>query len=287
MSPPKRRLAAVVLFDNRFAGQWYNLIIPSASDSDDTSVAVFIDGDATPHFYWVSTQEPQVLVEGDTTHIGFLLQQLQVQHTAWQYSSTNPYAAWSMAARISTVDYTGQNTCISLMYKTEPGVVAESLTDTQITALESYNGNVYVNYQFGSGTPIIESGICPSGQFIDTIQGLDALRLTVQANMFNLLLGAPKIPQTDPGVTDLETGADAACAQFITNGFGAAGVWTGIEFGQLTSGQWLDAGYYIFAESVALQSQAQRAARICPPIQIAFKCAGAIDTANVTIFAQN
>ena len=280
-------LSAVVLFDTKFAGQWYNLTVPDASDTDSVAIAPYIDGDATPHFFWVTTQETQVLALGDTTHIGYLLQQLQVQHTAWQYSSTNPYAAWSMAGRISTVNYTGQNTCISLMYKTEPGVIAESLTATQVNALESYNGNVYVNYQFGTGTPIVETGICPSGQFIDTIQGLDALRLQIQANMFNILLGAPKIPQTDPGVTNLETGADAACAAFVTNGYIAAGLWTGISFGTLVSGQWLDAGFYIYAQSVALQAQSQRAARICPPIQIAVKLAGAIDTAAVTIYAQN
>jgi hypothetical protein len=278
-------LAAVVLFDTQFAGQWYNFTMPDAVDTDHVAIAPYIDGDATPHFYWITTAEPQVLASGDTTHIGALLQALQSQHTAWQYSSTNLFAAWSMAARIATVNYAGQNTALSLMYKTEPGVVAENLSSTQATAIDSYNGNVFVNYQFGTGTAIIEQGICPSGQFIDTIIGADGLRLQIQSNVFGILQGAlTKVPQTDPGVNLLENGVNSACAQYVVNGFLAPGVWTGNSFGQLVSGQWLDTGYYVFAQPIALQSPALRSARICPPIQTAAKCAGAIDTAAITVY---
>lgn len=281
-------LSAVVLFDNQFGGQWYNLFIPSSVDSDDVSISPFIDGGNNPHFYWVNTQESAVLAPGDTTHIGFLLQQLQSQHTAWQYSSTSLYAVWSMAARIATVNYAGSLTAISLMYKTEPGIAPETLTETQANAIDGYNGNVFVTYQFGTTTAIIEQGICPSGQFIDTIIGADALRIQVQANIFNLLAGtATKVPQTDDGVALLENGADSAGAQFVVNGFLAAGVWNGNSFGQLVAGQWLDKGYYIFAQPIANQSQGQRTARISPPIQMAAKCAGAIDTVNVTIFVND
>jgi hypothetical protein len=278
-------LSAVVLFDNQYAGQWYNLFIPSSADADDAQIAPFIDGDNIPHFYWVNTQETAVLVAGDTTHIGFILQQLLSQHTAWQYSSSSLYAVWSMAARIATVNWAGNMTAISLMYKSEPGISPENLTDSQANAIDGYNGNVYVSYQFGSGVAIIEQGICPSGQFIDTIIGSDGLRLQIQSNLFNLLLGTPtKIPQTDPGVALLENGCNAAGAQYVLNGFLAAGTWTGNEFGQLIYGQWLDAGYYTYAPPIALQSSAQRAARISPPIQMAAKCAGAIDTVGVTVY---
>jgi hypothetical protein len=278
-------LAAVVLFDTQFGGQWYNVIIPDAVDTDTVAIAPYIDGASTPHFQWVTTNEVQVLSTGDITHIGYLLQQLQSQHTAWQYSSTNLYAAWSMAARIATTNYAGSLTCISLMYKSEPGVIPELLTGSQASAIDSYNGNVYVSYQFGTGTPIIEQGICPSGQFIDTIIGADALRLQIMSNVFGILQGTPtKIPQTDPGVNTIKTGVEGACAQFVVNGFLAPGVWTGNAFGQLTAGQFLDKGYYIYAQPIANQAQSARAARICPPIQTAAKCAGAIDTVLNTLF---
>jgi hypothetical protein len=278
-------LAAVELFDNQFAGQWYNLFIPDAVDSDHTAIAPYIDGDSTPHFYWINTQESAMLTAGDTTHIGYLLQQLGSQHTAWQYSSQSLYAVWSMAARIATVNWAGNNTAISLMYKQEPEVVAETLNVNQVTALESYNGNVYVNYQFGNSVAILEPGICPSGQFIDTIIGVDGLRLQIQSNLFNLLFGSlTKIPQTDAGVAILENGCSAACDQYVINGFLAPGTWNTSGFGQLTEGQWLDAGYYVYAEPIALQSEALRQTRVSPPIQVAAKLAGAVDTVNCTVF---
>ena len=59
----------------------------------------------------------------------------------------------------------------------------------QVNALESYNVNVYVSYA-APGVPIIEPGITPSGQFIDTVIGVDWLRLQIQANVYNLLVGA-------------------------------------------------------------------------------------------------
>jgi Protein of unknown function (DUF3383) len=277
-------LAAVELFDNQFAGQWYNLFIPSAVDSDHVAIAPYIDGDATPHFYWINTQEVQVLSLGDTTHIGYLLQQLQSQHTAWQYSSTSLYAVWSMAARIATVNWQGSLTALSLMYKTEPSVTPETLTVNQRNALLSYNGNVYDTYSNPSGVPLIEPGICPSGQFIDTIIGVDWLRTQIQSNIFNILLDSEtKIPQTDPGVNQLVNGASAACAQGVVNGLLAAGVWNSGGFGQLTEGQWLDKGYYIYAQPIASQAESQRQARISPPIQVAAKLAGAIDTVSVTV----
>lgn len=281
-------LAAVVLFDNQFAGQWYNLFIPDATSADDVQIAPYIDGDSIPHFYWINSQDASLLTPGSTSNIGFLLQQLEIQHAAIQYSSTSLYAVWSMAARIATVDYTGSNTCISLMYKNEPGIAPESLTDTQANAIDGYDVNVYVSYQFGTSTAIIEQGICPSDQFIDTIIGADALRLQVQANVFNLLQGTPtKIPQTDAGVALLENGCDSAGAQFVLNGFLAPGTWTGNQFGQLVFGQWLDKGYYTYAPPIADQNEAQRTARTSPPIQMAAKCAGAIDTVNVTVYVND
>jgi len=279
-------LAAVELFDNQFAAQWYNLFIPSAVDTDHVAIAPYIDADATPHFYWINTQETQLLATGDTTHIGYLLQQLSSQHTAWQYSSQSLYAVWSLAARIASTNWQGSNTAISLFYKTEPGITPETLTENQITALESYNGNVFVNY---TGAPAItEPGICPSGQFIDTIIGVDWLRTQIQTNLFNILQGTTtKIPQTDAGVATLETGVDAACAQGVINGLLAPGTWNSGGFGQLTQGEWLDKGYYIYAPSVAAQTQAARTARQSPPIQVAAKLAGAIDTVAVTVNVNN
>lgn len=276
-------LAAVQLFDNDFGGQWYHLFIPSAVDSDHTAIAPYVDGGTNLHFYWINTQESAVLSPGDTTHIGYLLQQLTSQHAAWQYSSQSLYAVWSAAAFFAGINWAGSNTAPSLMYKIEPGVAPETLNETQANAIDAYNGNVLVTY--ANGKFIIEQGICPSGQFIDTIIGVDGLRGQMQVNLFNVLYTTPtKVPQTDAGVTTLETGCESACSQYVVNGLLAPGVWNSGGFGQLQQGQFLDKGYYIYAAPIATQSPAARAARVSPPIQVAAKLAGAIDDVSVTIY---
>lgn len=276
-------LAAVTLFDNQFGGQWYNFFAPSAVASDVEAIAPYFDGDATPHFQWANSQDASMLAPNATGSLGYALQQLLSQHTAVQYSSQSLYAAWSMAARIATVNWAGSNTAISLFYKQEPGITPESLTGTQISNLESYNVNVYVSY--ANGVPILEPGICPSGQFVDTIVGVDGLRLQSQTNVFNVLFSqTTKVPQTDAGVTTLEAAVEAACVQYVDNGFLAPGTWNAAGFGQLVQGQFLDKGYYIYAAPIATQSQGARAARAAPPIQVAAKLAGAIDTCAGTIY---
>lgn len=276
-------LAAVALFDNQFGGQWYHLVIPSSVDADALAIAPYLDGGNNPHFLWYTSSSAAMLAAGDTTNIAYSLKQLLSQHAAVQYSSTSAYAAWSMAARIASVNWNGSNTAISLMYKQEPGIVAETLTATQAAALDGYNANVYVNY--ASGTPIIEQGICPSGQFIDTVVGIDGLRTQIMTNIFNILLGsATKVPQTDAGANTIQAGVENACSQYVINGYGAPGVWNASGFGALVPGQYLDRGYYIYAQPMSAQSQAQRQVRICPPIQVAFKLAGAIDTVTGTIY---
>ena len=79
----------------------------------------------------------------------------------------------SALARILTTDYTGNSTVITLMYKNEPGIVAESLSTTQVSALEANNANVFVNYN--NATAILQRGVCASGVFMDTVVGTDWL----------------------------------------------------------------------------------------------------------------
>lgn len=277
-------LAAVVLFDTQFPGQWYGLFIPDALDTDHTAVASYVEGTTvnSPHFYGVNTSETQVLAAGDTTHIGYLLQQLAVTHTAWQYSSQSNYAIMSLLARILTTNWNGQNTTITLMYKQEPGIPAETLNVTQIGGLEGYNGNVYVNY--ANGTAILEPGITPSGQFIDTVIGIDWYRGDLQTRGYNVLFTTPtKVPQTDPGMNDIAAAFEASSNQGVLNGLLAPGVWNSAGFGQLTPGQYLDKGYYIFTPPVAAQAQNLRAARQSVAYQIASKLAGAVHDVFVTV----
>lgn len=71
--------------------------------------------------------------------------------------------------------------------------------------------------------------------------------------------------------------------QAVQNGLIAPGVWNGGDLGQLSSGDTLPKGYYVYAQPLDEQAQSEREARKAPVIQAAIKLAGAVHYADVQI----
>ncbi|WP_211843399.1 DUF3383 family protein [Raoultella ornithinolytica] len=264
---------------------WYGLAIADSADlveADVISVAAAIEASSLSRILAVTTDDVNVLVAGNTDNIGYKLKAAGYGRTFWQYSSSSKYAAISAFGRAFTVNFTGNNTTITLKFKTEPGVTYETLTTTQAAAIDSINGNVYVYY--ANDTAIIQQGVMANGDFFDERHGLDWLQNYVQTNLYNLLYtSTTKIPQTDAGVTRLMTSVEASLDQAVNNGLVAPGVWNGGPIGQIESGDTLTKGYYVYAGAVASQAQSDREARKSPVIQAAIKLAGAIHYADVQI----
>ncbi|MFX6011523.1 DUF3383 family protein, partial [Acinetobacter baumannii] len=72
-----------------------------------------------------------------------------------------PFAGASLLGRLLTTDFDANNTTITLMYKQEPGIVAETLTTTQANTLQAKRINVFVEYN--NDTAVVQYGITPSG----------------------------------------------------------------------------------------------------------------------------
>lgn len=273
---------SIAAFDNMFGQSFYGLTILGATNADHLAVANYIEAANNKHVYAISTTDITTLDKNITTDISSQLKALNLKRTLTQYLSTNPFSAVSLLARILTTNYNANNTVITLMYKQEPGIVAEKLSASEINALEGKNCNVFVAYN--NNTAIIEQGKMSNGYFIDEVIGTDWLALTIQTEIFNALYtSTTKIPQTDSGVHTLLTVAERVCSQGVINGLLAPGVWNTQGFGSLTQGDYLPKGFYVYAASVNTQLSADRAARKSPPIQVAAKLAGAIHTVDVII----
>lgn len=275
-------LDTVVIFDNKFSSQWYGLNIPSATDDDHMAVGAYIESDEIKHIYGVNSSDVAILSAASTTDIAYRLKAAGYNRTMCQYTSQENSGVVSALARILTTNWNGTNTAISLMYKSEPGIVPENLTVDQAAVLDSKNCNVFTTYN--NGTSIIQTGICSSGQFADTVIGCDWLGSFIQNNLFNVLFGAStKIPQTDSGNHILATSIESSCDQAVQNGLLAPGIWNSAGFGTLTPGQYLPKGYYVYQPPISTQSPADRAARKSVPFQVAVKLAGAINTVDVLV----
>lgn len=279
---PETALEAVVIMDEQFSGKWYAITVIGAADDDHLEIAPYIEATNVKHIYGISTMEAGVLSAVSTTDIAYIMAQFNYKKTVLQYSSSTPYAVCSLLSRILTVDYTGNNTVITLMYKQEPGIVAESIGPAQVTALEDKNCNVFVNYN--NDTAIIQNGVMSSGDFMDIITGTDWLSLDIQTAVFNLLYtSTTKIPQTDRGMNLILATVENECSRAVTNGLLAPGVWNAGGFGSLNQGDYLAKGFYCYAPPMSQQNQSDRAARKAPTVQVACKLAGAIHTANVIL----
>lgn len=266
------------------SNDWYGLQVADTSPTIDEllGVSAFIEAASPSRVFGVTTQSSLALDGTSTTDLPYRLKAAKYRRTFSQYSGASPYADASIFGRAFTVDFQGNNTTITLKFKQEPVVTAESLNATQAAALKAKNCNVFVNYS--NDTAIIQEGVMADGSFFDEVHGLDWLQNDLQTAVYNLLYtSTTKIPQTDPGINRIVTVLNERCEQAVTNGLVAPGVWNGPDIGALKAGQLLSTGYYVYAPPVSTQSQADREARKAPVIQIAIKLAGAVHSSNIII----
>lgn len=269
---------------------WYGLMFAATqaiTTSQYLAVCAFIEALSVTRMFGVTVQDTGALSSLVTNDLGSLMKAGGYDQSMSQYSSSSPYAVASLFGRMFSVDFTVQNSTIELMYKQEPGVVPENLTDAQANALQSKNINVFVGYD--NDTSIIQYGQVASGNFIDEVWGLDWFQNAVQTAVYNLFYTATtKIPQTDAGQNQILNACGAVCGNqpggAVYNGLAGPGTWNSTTvFGSLTTGQYLPLGYYIYAPSVDSQPEADRAQRLAPPVQIALKLAGAFQEADVLV----
>jgi len=264
---------------------WYGLGIADEDEltpAEITATAAAVQASSLSRVFAVTSSDSGIIDSATTSDVASTLKAAGYSRTFVQYSTKSKYAALSSFGRAFTVNFTGNNTTITLKFKTEPGVTYETLTSSQAAAVDAKNANVYVYY--ANDTAILQQGVMSNGDFFDERHGLDWLQNYVQTNLFNLLYtSTSKIPQTEAGITRLLTNVEMSLDQAVSNGLVAPGVWNGGDIGQITAGDTLTKGYYVYAQPLASQAQSDREKRRAPLIQAAIKLAGAVHYADVQI----
>lgn len=263
---------------------WYGMMFAAAtmpSDDDLVAVAGSIESAAASRLLGVTDTNANALDGSITTDIGSRLKALSYKRSCVLYSQ-NKLGIASMFGRAFAVNFAANRSTITLMFKILPGVVAETLTETQALALKAKNVNVYVNYT--NDMAILQYGTMANGAYFDEVHGLDWFADALQTSLYNLLYqSATKIPQTDAGQNQLVNVANAVCADAVNNGLVAPGTWNADGFGQLLNGAYLKEGYYIYTPPMASQDQATRETRTAPPLTIGIKLAGAFHGINAIV----
>ena len=259
------------------SGMWYGLTFAASTmptDDQAVDVAAFIEGASISRIFGFTETDTRVLDAAWTTDMASRLKALSCKRSCVQFSA-NKYAVCSLFGRAFSVNFSANRSTITLMYKQEPGIVAENLTETQAQTLKAKRCNVFVQYQ--NDTAIVQYGVMSGQAYFDEMHGLDWFSDALQTAEYNLLYQSKtKIPQTDAGQNQLVNVAAGVCQEAINNGLIAPGQWNADGFGQLSRGDFLEEGFYIYTQPMAAQDQSIREQRIAPPIQIALKLAGAI-----------
>lgn len=257
----------------------FSLALINAEPSDQNILDASAFAQANDRIYGFTTSTSTVPTAA-TTDIVSQLKALKYKNVIGQYD-TVPQSAGieSIMSFLFSTNFNGVNTVPTTKFKAEPGIGAIALNETQRQFLLSKNCNYYTN--FGDRAMFAE-GVAVDGTFIDQTFALQWFRSALQTQTFNYLASRPsKISQTDAGVATLIQQLQVVCAQAVTNGLLAPGIWNGDPLGSIATGDTLTKGYYIFAEPVATLSQADRAARKAPPITILAKGSGAIHFVDI------
>lgn len=183
---------------------------------------------------------------------------------------------------LSTV-FSGSNTTLTMHLKQLAGIQPDpSMTQTLLNKAQDAGADCYVSLQGFSC--VFCSG---ENSFFDQIYNLQAFAGALQVAGFNYLAAAStKIPQTENGMDGLKGAYRAVCDQFVSNQYLAPGQWNSpTTFGNQDDffQNIRQFGYYIYSTPIALQSQADRASRSAPLVQIAAKEAGAIHSSTVLV----
>lgn len=173
-------------------------------------------------FFVYSTSDSSALSSGNTTNIGYLMQQKSYEGAVGWYSATadKEYLEGAIIGQWAGV----QPGVTTLQLKTLTGVTVDNITESQKAALQGYNLNYYVTTYGNNVTQ--NGGVTGSDFFADTIRFKHWLKARVGEEVFTVMkresdlgrkvemssVGFAKIRQAIDGVLQLAIRRGAALA---------------------------------------------------------------------------
>lgn len=180
--------------------------------------------------------------------------ELQLMNTLCVYDASpngDEYPECSIFARAATVNFNVANSVLILAFKKGPGCTVANLSTDQLAALESYNGNAFIDV---AGNAMFYNGIMADGTWFDTVQGTSWMRDHMANGVFNLFYqSTTRIPWTETGVNIVNQRVELTLLLARTNGL--------IAPGYDNEGVFYPEGYKIFSTDLALM-QGQKGKRI-------------------------
>ena len=260
---------------------WYFVTVDSSitTGADLLSLSRWVQAKA--HMLALDVVDEGVLTPNESTSLAAQLSALEQQRTFLVWSRTRDNKALSLAGRLSSVNFDGQNTLITPKFKSLPATTPDIVT----TAHKEEMDRKWVGYytRFGPDA-IFAEGWTQSGDWIDVRYWLDWIISAIQDEVYNLLRQHPtRVPQTAEGLASIEAAIERVCEAGRRNGGLAPGRVSEAVANDIRLASnnpafegFLPAGYLVAIGSIADQLQIDRDARRSPTIRVWLKGSGAM-----------
>ena len=265
---------------------WYFVTVDSSitTGADLLSLSRWVQ--TKDHMLALDVVDEGVLTPNESTSLAAQLSALEQQRTFLVWSRTRDNKALSLAARLSSVNFDGEDTLITPKFKSLPRTVSDIVTTAQKKELDRKWVGYYT--RFGPDA-IFAEGWTQAGDWIDVRYWLDWITKAMQSEVYTLLRQHPtRVPQTAEGLASIEAAIERVCEAGRRNGGIASGrvSETVANDIRLASNNpafdgFLPTGYLVVIGSIADQLQIDRDARRSPTIRVWLKGSGAMH--HVTI----
>lgn len=193
---------------------WYGLIVGTRTLAEQQLVATWVE--ANEKLCGLSSNDSNIISgAGDIAEYlqtNNLSRTFCVYHPNSDLTATDEYPEGAYLGKMFPKDPGAS----SWKFKTLAGVSSYKLTTTERNTALDKNCNIFT---VTAGIAITEEGTCGDGTFIDLIRGTDALKATIQAEIYTLLIQQDKVPFTDGGIKSVESILKGVLQSFVTSDF--------------------------------------------------------------------
>lgn len=173
----------------------------------------------------------------------------------------------------------------ALCYKAVTPLTPTAITQSEVNSIKALNGNVYVTR--GYTRTLLECGSVASGLRYDEVLYLDQIASELQEACLGVITDrSVRLPQNDTATTVFFNAISGVLVGYTRRGILGTAEWRGAPIRDVQTGDMIDNGFLLWADSYDDQSEADRAAHKAVPIHIILCLTGSVESIVLTVNVQ-
>ena len=173
----------------------------------------------------------------------------------------------------------------ALCYKTAATLTPVTMTQAEVNSVKALNGNVHITR--GLSRNMLENGSVASGLRYDEVLYLDQIAAELQDACLRVITDrADRLPQSDTATTVFFNAISSILSAYASRAILSTAIWRGTPSGPIHTGDTVENGYALWADSYDDQSPADRSAHKSVPIHILLCLTGSVESVVLTVNVQ-